>query len=147
MVGKIIVMKLPVSTGRPGHPTPIGDFHIAPRQEHGHKSSKYGSCVSDHNKRNGGLKPKDCKEGEKFIGAPMEYWQPFAPEVGFHQGAVPHLSHGCVHVRPGEAKKLFDWATKGTPVKVAPHRPPKKKSPPPKKPCKKNCKKKTTTQA
>lgn len=97
--GEAIVLQTIVSTGRAEYPTVIGTWPIR---------VKYVST--------------------RMIGP--GYDTPNVPwTMYFHWGYAIHgaywhndfgtpVSHGCVNMRPAEAKLLFDWASEGTPVTV-----------------------------
>ena len=96
--GDLVVIKTNVSTGRPGHNTPNGDFTTGPK-ERMHYSHKYND-------------------------AEMPYAVQVNGDVFFHGfGSVPHYpaSHGCIRVplgRKNPAKYLFSWVNRGVDVKV-----------------------------
>jgi len=106
-----------ISSGRKGYPTPTGPFTVGDPDKT-HKSSKYGKCVGPEGSRNVGNGAKSCRKSEKYVGADMGYYQPFAPAVGFHRGDPAVMSHGCIHLAESDAKWLWDWAGKGTSVQV-----------------------------
>ncbi len=84
-----------ISSGRPGHETPSGEFQIL-NKERMHHSAKY------HN-------------------APMPFSEFFTSYgVALHSGGNPGepSSHGCVHLPPAFAKKLFTVTDVGTPVLI-----------------------------
>lgn len=63
-------------------------------------------------------------EGEDFYDLPnVPYVMYFFNDFGLH-GAYWHnnfghpMSHGCVNMRPADARALFSWAENGTPVSV-----------------------------
>jgi hypothetical protein len=97
--GDVVVIKTNVSTGRPGHNTPNGEFTTGPK-ERMHYSHKYNDAE-----------------------------MPFAVQVNgdvfFHGfGSVPSYpaSHGCIRVplgRKNPAKYLYSWVTRGIPVKIS----------------------------
>ncbi|AMP37649.1 eCIS core domain-containing protein [Ralstonia solanacearum] len=130
--GKWILVKLPgtlirfkgtkrisswgISGGRPGHATPKGSFTIFDRDED-HRSTSYGKCDGKPIGPDG--LNKCNKTGGTYVGADMHYFQEFASGgVGFHRGDPGVQSHGCIHVSSGNAKTLWDWSAKGTPVVV-----------------------------
>jgi len=93
-----------VSTGRPDMPTPIGEYKI-----------RY----------------KHPKAWSRSYGLWMPYWMEFEPKYGIHELPVwpsgyregeEHLgqkvSHGCVRLGIGAAKKIYDWVDIGTRVKI-----------------------------
>jgi lipoprotein-anchoring transpeptidase ErfK/SrfK len=78
-----------VSTGRPGHATPIGVFTIL-NKDKDHRSKKYND-------------------------APMPYSERLTWDgVALHAGGLPGYpeSHGCIHLPTRFAQLLFD-VTKG----------------------------------
>jgi L,D-transpeptidase catalytic domain len=115
------VMEAPVSSGRPGHLTPTGSFHIS-NKDLNHVSSIYGRIV-DRSGRTVVLDadldmPKPA--GTRFINAPMRYFMQFAPGIGLHAGYLPGYaaSHGCVRMPEEKAIAFFRAVSVGTPVTV-----------------------------
>jgi lipoprotein-anchoring transpeptidase ErfK/SrfK len=96
--GDIVVLKTNVSTGRPGHNTPNGEFKTGPK-ERMHYSRKYNN-------------------------AEMPYAVQVNGDVFFHgYPSVPSYpaSHGCIRMplgRNGAAKYLFGWVNRGVDVKI-----------------------------
>jgi hypothetical protein len=90
-----LVAAAPVSTGRRGHPTPIGTFRILQKQVH-HRSNIYSN-------------------------APMPYMQRLTSYgIALHAGHLPGYpaSHGCIRLPWGFAKKLYGMTTFATRVTV-----------------------------
>jgi lipoprotein-anchoring transpeptidase ErfK/SrfK len=114
------VKTMPISSGKKGHETTPGHFKITERDKD-HMSSTYGKCVSGKSSRNVSKGAKSCKKGEKYEGAPMNFFQRFNGTEGLHQGLLPGHpdSHGCVRLGKGNAEWLWNWAEVGTPVDVA----------------------------
>jgi hypothetical protein len=83
------------STGKPGHPTPVGVFTIL-QKARTHTSSKYDEAMPDM---------------ERLT------WQGIALHVGDLPGYP--ASHGCVHLPPTFADNLYDITQIGTPVIIA----------------------------
>jgi lipoprotein-anchoring transpeptidase ErfK/SrfK len=96
--GDIVVLKSNVSTGKPGHNTPNGEFKTGPK-ERMHYSRKYNN-------------------------AEMPYSVQVNGDIFFHGAAsVPSYpaSHGCIRMplgRNGPAKYLFGWVERGIDVKI-----------------------------
>jgi lipoprotein-anchoring transpeptidase ErfK/SrfK len=89
-----------VSTGKPGHRTPVGTFSILQKAVH-HHSSKYDN-------------------------APMPYMQRLTSYgIALHAGHVPGYpaSHGCIRLPRSFAKKLYGLTDVGTKVTVTNQRP------------------------
>jgi len=92
----VLVALTTVSTGKPGHETPTGVFHIM-QKDKDHRSSKYNN-------------------------APMPYQQRLTVDgVALHAGGLPGYpeSHGCVHLPSAFAEKLFQASNMGMTVVVA----------------------------
>jgi hypothetical protein len=87
----------PVSTGMPGHSTPMGVFSVIEKQRW-HRSNIYS-------------------------GAPMPYMQRITwSGVAMHEGVLPGYaaSHGCIRMPGAFAIKLFGWTKRGARVIVVP---------------------------
>ncbi|MDF1752351.1 MAG: L,D-transpeptidase family protein [Verrucomicrobiales bacterium] len=104
--GSFIVIKTPVSTGKPGFETPTGTFNILERKEN-HASSLYGKLVHARTGRvlKQGVDSRDetslVDDNIEFKGAEMPYWNRLTwTGVGLHAGDVPGYpaSHGCIRV-------------------------------------------------
>ncbi len=88
-----------VSSGKPGHRTPTGHFHVM-EKDIDHRSSKYP-------KPNGGAK--------------MHYMLRITGGgIAMHLGHTPNYpaSHGCIRMQNGFAQQMYRWAHVGTPVSV-----------------------------
>ncbi|MGA8900657.1 L,D-transpeptidase family protein [Bradyrhizobium sp.] len=87
----------PVSTGMPGHLTPMGVFSIIQKQKF-HRSNIYS-------------------------GAPMPFMQRITwSGVAMHAGVLPGrpASHGCIRMPMAFAVKMYGWTRMGARVIVAP---------------------------
>lgn len=87
----------PISTGMPGHPTPMGVFSIIQKQKF-HRSNIYS-------------------------GAPMPFMQRITwSGVAMHAGVLPGhpASHGCIRMPMDFAVKMYGWTRMGARVIVAP---------------------------
>ena len=97
MEGDRLLMAVQGNVGKPGAPTPTGNFTIIDK---------------DKTKR---------RVSQPDAGYPMAYWCEFRPAYGFHEGFVhpyPH-THGCVRLHREAAARLFALARIGTPVHIA----------------------------
>lgn len=111
-----------ISSGREGHRSPLGRFHIT-RKDIDHRSSAYGAYVDDSNRI---IKADvDTRKDPKprhghYVGAPMPYFMEFAPGYGLHQGYLPGepASHGCIRMPYWKARQFFEAVRVGTPVTV-----------------------------
>jgi lipoprotein-anchoring transpeptidase ErfK/SrfK len=114
-----------VATGKPGHPTPAGHFHVMEKNED-KISNLYGSLLdsngdvvnSDFN-----LSKDPLPEGMQFQPARMPYYMRVTGDgVGMHAGRIPHpgstASHGCIRMPPDMAVKFFHNVEVGTPVTI-----------------------------
>jgi L,D-transpeptidase catalytic domain len=87
----------PISTGMPGHATPMGVFSVLEKQRW-HRSNIYS-------------------------GAPMPYMQRITwSGVAIHEGVLPGYpaSHGCIRMPGAFAVKMFSWTKRGARVIVVP---------------------------
>jgi len=115
------VVESPISSGRPGHLTPAGSFHITDKDLN-HVSSIYGRIVD----RRGRTVVADADvdmptpASTKFVNAPMRYFMQFAPGIGMHAGYLPGYpaSHGCVRMPEQNAIAFYRAVSVGTPVIV-----------------------------
>jgi len=90
-----------VSTGKPGHDTPVGTFEILQKKKD-HKSNLYDD-------------------------APMPYMQRLTWDgIALHGGAIPGYpaSHGCVRLPTAFAKKVFGVTALGGRVHIIDAAPP-----------------------
>jgi lipoprotein-anchoring transpeptidase ErfK/SrfK len=116
-----IVYETPISSGRPGHPTPTGYFQVLDKDEN-HLSTLYGKIVDAQGKT---LVPNadsamPVPAGGRFVQAPMRHFLRFDGATGLHEGYLPGYpaSHGCVRLPAAKAALFFDIAQVGTPVRV-----------------------------
>jgi lipoprotein-anchoring transpeptidase ErfK/SrfK len=87
----------PVSTGMPGHPTPMGVFSVIQKHKF-HQSNIYS-------------------------GAPMPYMQRITwSGVAMHAGVLPGhpASHGCIRMPMAFAVKMWNWTRMGARVVITP---------------------------
>lgn len=119
-----VVLETDISTGRPTHATPTGEFKIIEKIEN-KRSNRYGIY---HDAKTGSVlgtsadQPKPPK-GAILEGYEMPYWMRLTVDgVGMHVGyVVPRqaISYGCIRV-PREAQQLFyEKSRRGTPVTIA----------------------------
>ena len=116
-----IVYESPVSSGRPGHLTPTGNFQVLEKDEN-HLSSLYGKIVD----ADGRTVVRDADadmpvpKGAKFVQAPMKHFLRFDGATGMHSGYLPGYpaSHGCVRMPDVNADLFFGIADVGTRVRV-----------------------------
>ena len=118
-----MVIDAPVSTGRKGHPTPTGNFHVLVK-ELNHFSNIYGNYVDRNNRvvRSGiSAQIDSAPSGTHFAGAPMKYFMRLTDGgVGMHIGILPGYaaSHGCVRLPAEIAPLIYAKVKVGTSVKV-----------------------------
>jgi len=119
--GQEQVLSAPISSGREGHNTAPGKYHII-EKDINHRSSVYGAY-----EENGVIVKEDVNAlkdpkppGAYFVGAPMPYFLRIYGGVGMHQGYLPGYpaSHGCIRMPGSKAKRFFAAVKVGTPVTV-----------------------------
>ncbi|SHH06848.1 L,D-transpeptidase [Bradyrhizobium erythrophlei] len=91
-----LIARSPVSTGIPGHPTPLGVFSVISKQRW-HRSNIYSA-------------------------APMPYMQRITwSGIALHAGVVPGhpASHGCIRLKNDFAVRLWHLTKRGTRVIIA----------------------------
>ncbi|MEI9897225.1 MAG: L,D-transpeptidase [Chthoniobacter sp.] len=126
-----IVYESPISTGRPGHRTPTGEFAVLEKDEN-HLSSLYGKIVDGEGKTV--VRDADADmavpKGAKFVQAPMKHFLRFDGATGMHSGYLPGYpaSHGCVRMPEVKAELFYSIVEVGTPVRV--HGTPPETTPP-----------------
>ncbi|MFC6631716.1 L,D-transpeptidase [Microbulbifer taiwanensis] len=114
-----------VSSGKKGYSTGPGHFRVLSKHPN-HRSTIYGSFVdmrtgrvvkADVNTRKDRRPP-----GTYYRGAKMNNYIRFNGGIGLHaSGHVPNYpaSHGCVRMPPHMARKFYQHARVGTPVRVS----------------------------
>jgi hypothetical protein len=113
-----------ISTGKDGHPTPLGKYKIFFKNAD-HKSSVYGWIYdADGNviNKDADIRRDKVPPGGRFDNSKMTWYNQFYPAIGMHAGYLPGYpaSHGCVRMPEKMAKHFFDAAPIGTPVEVVP---------------------------
>jgi hypothetical protein len=92
----VLIGATTVSTGRPGHATPVGVFTVLQKQKE-HRSTIYD-------------------------GAPMPYMERLTwGGIALHAGGLPGYpeSHGCIHLPSEFAQRLFALSTSGMTVVIS----------------------------
>jgi hypothetical protein len=104
--GDLTLATFTVSSGKPGHATPKGTFHILAKSPRAwsHLASLWMPWWMEFTKVGDGIHelpewPNGTKEGANHLGKPV--------------------SHGCVRLGVGPAQQIYNWASVGTPVTVA----------------------------
>jgi lipoprotein-anchoring transpeptidase ErfK/SrfK len=113
-----------ISSGREGHRTPIGNFHVI-RKDQDHRSSLYGDYVDDAGRivrPNVDVRRQARPRGSHFAGASMPFFVEFSPGYGLHAGYLPGVpaSHGCIRMPYWKARQFYNAVHPGTPVVVRP---------------------------
>ncbi|MFD1051913.1 L,D-transpeptidase, partial [Kibdelosporangium lantanae] len=90
--GKVVYGPVKITSGRPGHLTPPGTFHVQWKDKN-HLS-------------------------KEFNNAPMPYSVFFNDGIAFHQGSLSVKSHGCIHLSMAAAQKYFASLSVGDMVQV-----------------------------
>jgi lipoprotein-anchoring transpeptidase ErfK/SrfK len=92
-----IFAESPISSGMPGHPTPMGVFSVIQKQKLHHSNI--------------------------YSGAPMPYMQRITwSGIAIHAGVLPGYpaSHGCIRMPMAFAVKMWNWTKMGARVVVTP---------------------------
>jgi len=118
---KEVVAVSPISSGREGKNTPVGQFSVI-EKDIDHRSSLYGNYVRNGRivKENVDIRKGGRPPGSRFEGVPMPYFLRFSGACGLHAGNVPGYpaSSGCVRLPKRQAKRFYDVVRLGTPVTV-----------------------------
>ena len=118
-----VAIDSPISSGRPGHTTPAGSFHVL-EKDPAHMSNIYGNFVDRSGRvvRSGVSALIDsAPSGTHFEGAPMRWFMRLTEGgVGMHIGILPGYaaSHGCVRLPADIAPMIYQKVKVGTPVRV-----------------------------
>ncbi len=118
-----VVIDSPISSGRRGHTTPSGSFHVI-EKELNHFSNIYGNFIDRSGRvvRSGvSSKIDSAPSGTHFEGAPMRFFMRLTDTgVGMHIGILPGYaaSHGCVRLPSDAAPLIYSKVKPGTPVLV-----------------------------
>ena len=120
--GDKIVGISPISTGREGHNTPLGEFRVT-QKDMTHVSSTYGDYVDRTGqvvRENVDVTKNLPPRGTVFRGAPMPYFLRIHGAIGMHAGYLPGYpaSHGCIRLPKDMAIRFFQDAPIGTPVAI-----------------------------
>lgn len=116
-----LIGQSPISSGRPGHATPTGEFTIINKSKD-HKSNLYGSWINPEGKFAGEANAGDKHpRGYQYVAAPMPHFLRITyGGVGFHAGFIPGFpaSHGCIRLPADMAEIFFNHLHEGTKVTI-----------------------------
>ena len=121
--GNQVVIDSPISSGKKGHTTPEGHWHILVK-EPSHYSNIYGNfCDRTGRIVRSGVSEKidSAPSGTHFVGAPMKWFMRLTDGgVGMHIGILPGYaaSHGCVRLPAEIAPLIYQKVKVGTAVTV-----------------------------
>ena len=125
MTGDQVVIDSPISSGKRGHTSPSGSFHVLEKDK-SHHSSIYGD-YKDSNGRTvrAGVSARidSAPSGTHFVGAEMKWFMRLTDDgVGMHVGILPGYpaSHGCIRMPSQAAELFYNHVKVGTPVEVQP---------------------------
>lgn len=90
--GKVVYGPVPMTSGRKGHATPTGTFHV--------------------------LSKEKMHLSKQFDMAPMPNSVFFYPGDAFHTGSLKVPSHGCIHLSKAASQKFFETLHIGDTVQV-----------------------------
>lgn len=117
-----VVADSPISSGRPGRPTPTGQFSVI-EKELDHRSTLYGKVQDAQGRvvKGDADSSTPVPKGGHFVRAPMHYFMRFHGAIGMHAGILPGYaaSHGCVRLPSDKAALFYQSASVGTPVLVS----------------------------
>ena len=120
--GDHLAAKSPVTTGKPGHETPLGHFTII-RKDINHKSNLYGLIVD----KNGDVlddnadATRKLAPGQVYDQADMPYYMRLKEDgTGMHAGYLPGYpaSHGCIRLPHAFAELLYSNVSMDVPVDI-----------------------------
>ena len=122
MQGSERVAETSISTGREGHATPAGNFHVI-RKDIDHRSGLYGDYVDAGGRvvmANVDVRKNAGPPNSHYLGASMPYFVEFSPGFGLHEGHRPGYpaSHGCVRLSSWRARQFYNAAQIGTSVTI-----------------------------
>jgi len=122
MQGSERVAEASISTGREGHATPVGSFHVI-RKDIDHRSGIYGEYVDATGRvvmTNVDVRKNPMPPNAHYLGASMPYFVEFSPGFGLHEGHRPGYpaSHGCVRMSSWKARQFYNASKVGTPVTI-----------------------------
>ena len=122
MQGHERITEASISTGREGHATPEGNFHVI-RKDIDHRSTLYGEYVDADGRvvmTNVDVRKNPRPPNSHYLGAPMPYFLEFSPGYGLHEGRRPGYpaSHGCVRLSSWSARQFYNAAKIGTAVTI-----------------------------
>ena len=113
-----------VSTGRPGNPTPVGDFRVTEKLPM-KVSSRYGWIADSEGKLAiPDVTPKTpVPPGHSYNGAEMHQWMRLTSYgIGLHAGEIAKpgeaRSRGCIRLPRDFSPTLYKAVTVGTPVRI-----------------------------
>ncbi|MCX7779049.1 MAG: L,D-transpeptidase [Patescibacteria group bacterium] len=109
-IGKVILGEYRVSTGSVRYPTPLGEFLIDKKEKRAY-SKKWRLWMPYFLSMKNGL----------FGIHELPEWSDGRKEGENHLGQ--RVSHGCIRLGVGPAKKIYDWADVGTKVIIKKHWP------------------------
>ena len=121
--GDQVAIDSPISSGKKGHTTPSGHFHILVKEPN-HYSNIYGNfCDREGRVVRSGVSAviDSAPAGTHFIGAPMKWFMRLTDAgVGMHIGILPGYaaSHGCVRLPAEIAPLIYQKVRVGTAVTV-----------------------------
>jgi len=112
----------PISTGKKGYETPVGNFKISQKELmrrsnlYGYEIDAAGDFVSDAI-----ITPKTpLPAGHRYRGADMPHFMRVAGPVAMHGGILPGYpnSHGCIRLPLAMAEVFYNNTPPGTPVNI-----------------------------
>ena len=125
MKGEDVLLDYPICSGREGHETPEGRFHVLEKtidkrsNRYGRLYDADGNCVNT----DPDMTKDKIPEGGRFEGAEMHYWLRITWDgIGHHVGPIKRYpaSHSCIRGPSAVMPLVFDKVKIGTPLTVEP---------------------------
>lgn len=118
---KVLVIDTQISSGKPGHATSTGTYHIKEKLVV-KQSTLYGSWFNSSGQTvsSSGDSRSRPSGGSRFVGTDMPYWMRINGGIGMHIGDVPGYpaSHGCIRVPETVQPLIYSKVGLGTQVTI-----------------------------
>jgi len=115
------VLSTPICSGRPGHLTETGSFHVLEKERY-HYSSLYGRIVDPYGRTVLPDADADMRvpRGCKFVPGSMHYFIRFDGPTGMHAGILPGYpaADGSIRVPEDVARFIYEKVRVGTPIEI-----------------------------
>lgn len=120
LVGEVVAMDLPCTTGKTGKRTPTGQFKIKKKVVN-KRSTIFGRVYRGNRVVYTGDRRRYRGSG-RFVGSSLPYWMRLTDDgIGMHYSAGVKrypASNGCIRMSREEVKTIFSKTRVGTPVLI-----------------------------